>query len=49
MSGNFGRNLIFPTDGQFRANRKPDSGPIVCKTCIFINTDFLSYKNWKQN
>ena len=28
--------------------RKPDSGRIVCKTYIYINSNLLSYKNWKQ-
>ena len=36
---------IFPIYGQFRATRKPDSGRIVCKTYIFINSNLLSYKN----
>ena len=40
---------IFPIYGQFRVIRKPDSGCIVCKTYIFINSNFLSYKKWKQN
>ena len=35
--------------GQFGATRKLDSGHIVCKTYIFINSNLLSYKNWKQN
>ena len=35
--------------GWFGAFRKPDSGPMVCKTYIFINSNFLSCKNWKQN
>ena len=38
---------IFLIYGQFGAVQKPDSGCIVCKTYIFINTNFLSYKNWK--
>ena len=29
---------IFPIYGQFGAIWKPDSGPIVCKTYIFINS-----------
>ena len=41
--------VIFPIYGQFGAIRKPDSGRIVCKTYIFINSNLLSYKNWKQN
>ena len=40
---------IFSIYGQFGAIRKPDSGPIVCKTYIPINSYILPYKNWKQN
>ena len=35
--------------GQFGAIRNPDSGCTVCKLYIFINSNLLSYKNWKQN
>ena len=35
--------------GQFGAIQKPDSGRLVCKTYIFINSNLLSYKNSKQN
>ena len=38
-------NIIFPIYGHFGAIRKPDSGRIVCKTYIFINSKLLSYKN----
>ena len=41
--------VIFLIYDQFRAIRKPDSGRIVCKTYIFINSKLLSYKTWKQN
>ena len=41
--------LIFSIYGQFGAIQQPDSGRMVCKTNIFINTKLLSYKNWKQN
>ena len=41
--------IIFRIHGQFEAIRKPDSGCIVCKTYISINSNLLSYKNWKQN
>ena len=41
--------LPLPIYGQFRVIWKPDSRRIVCKTYIFINSNFLSYKNWKQN
>ena len=34
--------VIFPIYGQFGAIRKPDSGRIVCKTYIFINSNLLS-------
>ena len=30
---------IFPIYGQFGAIWKPDYGRIVCKTCIFINSN----------
>ena len=49
MSANCDVIIIFPIYGQFGAIRKPDSGRIVCKTYIFINSNVLSYKNWKQN
>ena len=37
--------VIFRIYGQFGAIRKLDSGCIVCKTYIFINSNLLSYKN----
>ena len=40
---------ILPTYDQPGAMWKPDSGYIVCKTYIFINSNLLSYKNIKQN
>ena len=51
MSENFDVIVIFPIYGQFQfgAIRKPESGRIVWKTFIFINSNFLSSKNWKQN
>ena len=45
MSANSDVIVIFPIYGQFGAIRKPDSGRIVCKTYIFINSNLLSYKN----
>ena len=39
---------IFPISGQFEQFRA-DSGRMVRKTYIFINSNLLSYKNWKQN
>ena len=41
--------VIFPTYGQFEAIRKPTSESMVYKTYIFIDSNLLSYKNWKQN
>ena len=49
MSADCGTIVIFPIYGQFGAIRKWDSGSIVCKTYIFINSNLLSYKIWKQN
>ena len=40
--------VIFSIYGQFGAIRKTNSGRVVCKTYIFINSNLLSYKNWKQ-
>ena len=40
---------IFPIYDQSEPIRKPDSRRMVCKTYIFINSNFLSYKSWKQN
>ena len=36
---------IFSIYDQFGAILKPDSGRIVCKTYIFVNSNLLSYKN----
>ena len=30
-------------------NRIPNSESTVCETYIFIKSNLLSYKNWKQN
>ena len=49
MSENCDVIVIFSIYGQFGATWKPDSGCIVCKTYIFINSNLFSYKNWKQN
>ena len=45
MSENCDVIAIFPIYGQFGAIWKPDSGRIVCKTYIFINSNLSSYKN----
>ena len=31
------------------SNQEAGSGFIVCKTYIFINSNILFYKTWKQN
>ena len=45
MSKNCDVIVIFSIYSYFRAIWKPDSGCIVCKIFIFINSDLLSYKN----
>ena len=40
--------VIFLIFVRFGAIQKPDSWRIVCKIYIFINSNLLSYKNWKQ-
>ena len=49
MSSNCDAIVIFPIYGQFEAVWKPESGHMVCKTYIFINSNLLSYKKWKNN
>ena len=41
--------VIFWVYNQFGGIRETESGAIVWKTYIFMNSNFLSYKNWKQN
>ena len=41
MLANYDVIVIFPIYGQFGAIWKPDSGRIVCKTYIFINSNVL--------
>ena len=45
MSGKCDVIAVFRIYGQSGATRKPDFGSIVRKTDIFINSNFLSYKN----
>ena len=49
MSANCETIVIFPIHGQFGAIRELDSERIVYKNYIFINSNILCYKNWKQN
>ena len=45
ISKNYDVIGIFLIYGQFGAIWKTDSGCIVCKTYIFINSNLYSYKN----
>ena len=49
MSANCDVIVIFLIYAQFEAIQELDSGHMVCKTYIFIKSNLLSYKNWKQN
>ena len=49
MSANCDAIAIFSIYRKFGAIRKPDSGRMVCKTYIFINSNLFPYKNWKKN
>ena len=37
--------MVFSIYGQSEAIRKLDSGRIICRILIFINSNLLSYKN----
>ena len=45
MPENYNVIVIILIYSQLGANQRPDSGRIVCKTCISINSKVLSYKN----
>ena len=49
MSQNCDVIVIFPIYCQFEGIQNPDSGCLVCKTYIFINSNLLSFQNLKQN
>ena len=49
MSKNCDVIIVFLIYSQVGAIPKPDSGRTVCETNIFINSNLLSYKNWKQS
>ena len=49
MLANFHVIVIFAIYSQFEAIRMLDSGPIICKTYIYIYINLLFYKKWKQN
>ena len=48
MSANCDVIFIFLIYGQFGAIQKPDSGRLVYKIYIFINSNLLSYKKTKR-
>ena len=48
ISANCDFIVIFPIYDQLGGIRKTNSGCIICKTYIFINSNFLSYKSCKQ-
>ena len=48
MSENFDAIVIFQIYVEFGAIRKPDSEHIVFKIYIFINSNLLCHKKWKQ-
>ena len=45
MSPNCDAIVTFLIYAQFEAIQELDSGRMVCKTCIFIKSNLLSYKN----
>ena len=47
ISANCDVDVIFLIYGQFAAIWNTDSRCIVFKTYFFINSNLLSYKNWK--
>ena len=49
LSANFDAIVILWIYTQFGPMLKLDFGRMVCKTNVFININFLSYKNCKQN
>ena len=49
MSENCDVIVIFLIYGQFGAKQMPDSGRMVCKIYIYINSNFSFYKSGKQN
>ena len=48
MSANCDVIVIFLIYGQFEAIPIPHSECMICKTCIFINSNLWSYKNWEK-
>ena len=49
MWGNCNVTAIFSIYRESGEIRIPDSGWIAFKIYVFINSNLLSYKNWKQN
>ena len=49
MSENCDVIVIFRIFGQFGPVRMPDSGYKLCKSYFSVNSNLLSWKNWKEN
>ena len=49
MPANYDVIVFFPIYGQFAAIRKPDSRHRAYKTYIFISSNLVSFRTWKQN
>ena len=49
ISANCDVIAILPIYRQFGAIQRPHSEHIVYKSYIFINSNYLAYRNWKQN
>ena len=49
MPANCNVIVIFSIYGQFRAVWKSDFARIAYKSYIFLNSNLLSYENWKDN
>ena len=49
MSANRNPIVFIPIYGHFAAVGRPESVRLVYKIYIFINSNLLSYRTWKQN
>ena len=49
MLANCAAIVVFMIYNSFGAIKKLNSGCMIYKTYIFINSILLSYKNWKDN
>ena len=49
MSANYDAIIIFLIYGPFGAIQKMDFRHIVCNSYVFVYSNLLFYKNWKQD